>query len=209
MPRFYVGGVDDFERQTFEPVSQGTIEYLRNQVEQIGQGWGNTLTESAQGFISRAAESFDRFFSSEALANARAAMRKVKGVFGRDVVNFCVTAEDFQQASPKTARYVMAHVGLRKLFHDQMVDGYSETYIDHQPGAIGKDHRDWRRLHDGRVFEDAEGDLCMQEYPEMTNEEEEPIPMDELLIHLENQTMLDIILATSDRDPSNKRGGSR
>ncbi len=209
MPRFFVGGVDDFERQTFEPVHEGTIEYLRNQVQAIGQGWGDTLSASAQNFVSRASESFDRFFSSEALANSRAAMRRVKGMFNRDVVNFCVTAEDFQQASPKNQRYIMTHPVLRKMFHDQMVDGYEGQYIDHQPGVIGKDHRDWRRLHDGDIFEDEDGDLVTTHYIEMTNEEESEIPLDEKMIHKENQTMLDIVLALSDRDPSNKSGGSR
>lgn len=208
MPRFFVGGVDEFESQAFEPVSQGTIEYLRNQVSNIASGWGDIISESAQNFISRASESFDRFFSSEALARGRAAMRKVTGLFKRDVVTLLKTAEDFQQASPKNQRYIMAHVGLRKMFHDQMVDGYEGSYVDMQPGSIGNDHHDWRRLRDGDVVENEEGELVRTRHIDML-EQEEPMELDDKMIHDENHVVLDIILAMSDLDPSNKRGGTR
>ena len=209
MARFFVGDTQEFDSQVFTPVHAGTIDYLRNQVQQIGSGWGDTLTEAARTYVSAAQDTFDRFYSSEALAAARAAARKGKNLFAKDIISFQVKVEDFQQALPRNQRYNMAHVGLRKLFNDQMVDGYSDTYIDHQPGAIGSNHRDWRRLHDGDILEDEDGDLCRSRYPEMTNEEEAELPFDEKMIIQDNHTMLDYILAMTDRDPSSKSGGSR
>ena len=209
MARFFVGKVDEFEAQVFNPVSSGTIEYLRNQAERISSGWGDTLTESARQYVSSAQETFDRFYSDNALAAARAAARKVKNLFARDIISSLTKVEEFQAALPRNQRYNMAHVGLRKLYNDQLVDGYSDTYIDHHPGTIGKDHRDWRRLRDGDVLEDEEGDLVRHRYLEMTNETEEPLPIDEKMVIDDNHVWIDFILATTDKDPSNKRGGTR
>lgn len=209
MARFFVGKVDEFEAQVFTPVNSGTIEYLRNQAERISSGWGDTLTEAARQYVSSAQETFDRFYSDTALAAARAAARKVKNLFAKDIISHLNKVEEFQAALPRNQRYNMAHVGLRKLHNDQLVDGYSDSYIDHQPGAIGRDHRDWRRIHDGDVLEDDEGDLVRHRYPEMTNENEEPIPIDEKMIIQDNHTMLDYIMAVTDLDPSNKKGGTR
>ena len=209
MARFFVGSAEEFESQVFAPVHDGTVEYLRNQAQKLTSGWGDALTEAAQLYVARAEETFDRFYSSDALAKARSAMRKVKGVFAKNVISTMSTIEDFQQAQPRNQRYVMAHVGLRKLYHEQMVDGYSDEYIDLQPGAIGHEHRDWRRIHDGDVFENEEGELERHRYVEMTDEEEAPVPLDEKMITKDNFTMLDYYLATSDRDPCSKSGGRR
>lgn len=208
MARFFSGSADEFDSQTFAPQHHGTIEYLRGQVQQIVTGWGDSLTSTAQQFVERAQQTFDKFYSSDALAASRAALRKTQNLFKRDIISELRTLEDFQQAQSKNARYNLAFPKLRSLLHEQMCDGYSDIYIDNEPGAIGSNHNDYRRVYDGQVTEDEEGNTVLTMYIDDGSNPEPEIPFDERIIIRENHTVLEAILAMGAGDPSSASGGT-
>ena len=59
-------------------------------------------------------------------------------------------------------RYLMAEPTTRQMYIDQRCDGYSDTYVDVDPGTIGPAHYDYRRATDGLLMDsptpDANGD---------------------------------------------------
>jgi hypothetical protein len=48
-------------------------------------------------------------------------------------------------------RWIMAEPTVRELYHDQRCDGFSDTYVDMEPGKVGEEHYDWRRVMSGVV----------------------------------------------------------
>lgn len=207
MARFFVGSADEFESQTFAPPHSGTVEYLRGQTEQAASGWGDNITPFAQMFAERAQQTFDKFYSSDALAKARAALRKTANLFKRDVIVPMETMEDFQNATPRNQRNIMAFPRLRKLYQEQMCDGFEGSYVDLHPGTIGESHPDYRRIYSGEVKEDEDGDMVVTHYPDDTPSPEE-LPPDEVHIERFNHSVLDVLMDVSNKDPSNSSGGS-
>lgn len=59
------------------------------------------------------------------------------------------TVAELQAAPLSMQEYIMAEPTVRKLFHEQGCDGYSETYVDVEPGCIGQDHSTYRKVHHG------------------------------------------------------------
>ena len=51
----------------------------------------------------------------------------------------------------------MAQPDIRSLYHKGHCDGYSDTYVDMEPGLVGEQHYDYRRVMDGVVEETETG----------------------------------------------------
>ena len=159
----------------------GTVSYLQNQLSTLSNISGS-FVDAGQAFFQRAKEVYDRFNSSEAVNAARAAIRKLGNVFQTneitDIWDICV----MQNAPPITQRFIMAEPTLRGLYHQQRVDGYSETYVDVQPGKIGNDHYDYRRATDGIVQEiqdDDEYEWKMTTWAEDIHDGDRELTLDE------------------------------
>ena len=89
---------------------------------------------------------------------ARNAIRHVASIFDEDTIYGFKTLEDTQTAKPVMQRFIMAMPQLREMYHEQRVDGYSSSYVDLQPGVVGEDHYDYRRVTDGVMMESEDGD---------------------------------------------------
>ena len=61
---------------------------------------------------------------------------------------------------------IMAEPTLRRMYHQQQVDGYSENYVDVQPGKVGEDHYDYRRVTNGVFMQDEDGEWSAKTYYE-------------------------------------------
>lgn len=127
----------------------GTISYLENQFSRFS----NTLTDAGRSFISGAQNLFEQFHGSEAMRLARAATRKAGSLFQADEIRSIWDLGQLQHAPLSMQRFIMAEPTVRAMFHDQRCDGYSDTYVDMQPGVIGAEHYDYRRVMTGIVQE--------------------------------------------------------
>jgi hypothetical protein len=113
-----------------------------------------------------------------------------------------------QNASLTMQRWIMAEPTVRTLFHKQLCDGYSDTYVDMYPGRVGEDHYDYRRVMNGVVVphEERGGDA--------TTYMEDLIPDD---VELDLNDQIDIIsswqfiqakVAERNEDPTSKYNGT-
>lgn len=116
------------------------------------------LGSGAQQFVQRAKENVERFYTSDAMRLARAAVRKVASLYGIDEIYDLATIGQIQHAPPKMIPYVMAEPTLREMYHKQQVSGYGDDYIDTAPGVVGEGHHEYEQVIDG-VFMDDPDDL--------------------------------------------------
>lgn len=157
-------GPTGFDYAIFGDHSPINSQYFQQQLSYFS----DSLNDMGRRFMEGSREIYDRLNNSEALRMARAAMRTVRGVFHPNMIVPLETLEDLRSAQPLMQRYVMAEPMLREKFHRQLVDGYSSTYVDVDPGCIGSNHYDYRRVMTGivqdTVTEDGEDGWVSHNY---------------------------------------------
>jgi hypothetical protein len=155
----------------------GTIAYLQKQLEPFRSGGG--LTEFGRQFADTARSLYESFNGSEAMRLARAAIRRAGALYMSDTIQSIWELGRLQNAPVAMQRWIMAEPETRRLFHQQRCDGFSDTYIDVEPGAIGEAHYDWRRIHDGLAQKTADGELVFEQYWERLKEGDRHLELDE------------------------------
>lgn len=110
-----------------------------------------SMTEMGKSLLDAAADVSRRMVDPNLMLKARAMMRKVGGLFHPNTIMPMTDLDALQSAKPIMQRYLMANRPIRELYHQQRLDGYSDSYVDHQPGAIGDEHYDYRRVMNGIV----------------------------------------------------------
>lgn len=147
MARFIEAGPTTFDALVYGRPHPGTLNFLQQQFETTS----NRLTQFGQQFMDGAYELWDRLSSSRAVEAMRQAARAVSSVWQADEIRPLMSLGDFQYAPMSMQRFIMAEPTVRQMYHDQTIDGYSDTYIDMYPNSIGEDHYDYRRAMDGFV----------------------------------------------------------
>lgn len=118
--------------------------------DQIQQGT-EYLTDYSRGFVEKAVNLWEHFNDGTLERAARSVTRAFTSLLHPNSIVELYTLETIRAAKPVMQRYLMAHEGLRGLYHQQLCDGYSDSYIDRHPGKVGDQHEDWRRVMDGQV----------------------------------------------------------
>lgn len=147
------GGTEEFNALCYGQKNPGTMQYLERQVENIS----NTLTSAGQAWFADSQQLWDRFNGSDALRLARAAVRKAGSLFQDDAIRSLWKIGEIQNAPLTMQRWIMAEPTVRKMYQEQRCDGYSGTYLDMYPGTIGESNYDYRRVMQGMVTIDGEG----------------------------------------------------
>lgn len=128
-------------------------QYIQDQFNNIS----DTLIGAGREFIEASKEIYDRVNSNEALRAAKAALRLSKGIIHSNIIQPLNNLNEIRSAGPIMQRYIMAEPVIRKAYHKQRIDGYSDTYIDLEPKEVGENHYDYRRVMDGMVVIEDDG----------------------------------------------------
>lgn len=204
------GGSREFNMLLGGEPHPNTVQYLRNQMSQLG----SNAAFAASTWFNNVRESYDRFASDTALRIARTAISSVKSYFQGNVIRPLRSVSELQQAPVVMQRYLMANPVVREMYHDNRCDGYSQTYIDMEPKAIGEDHYDYRRVMNGIVTdlpvseEDPEGSWKVSVYMDELKEGDRElilIDQDIIISCWERQRMS---LAVLMDDTTSQTGGS-
>lgn len=139
------GGGVAFNTLLFGAPDPNLVSYLG---QQFNQGMQN-LTDVGQKLYQQSRELFERFSGDQAMRYIRAIGRAANAVWQCDVIRPITCIGEMQFATPAMQRWIMAEPSLRKLYHEQRVDGYSHSYIDVEPDVIGRAHYDYRRATNG------------------------------------------------------------
>lgn len=133
------------------PLNQQYLDYQRQ------QSYG-MLSEIGRKFYDASLEAYNTLANSFAVKAAKAMVRRIRNVFQADSVMSLETIEELQMAPPLMQRYIMANPVIRELHQEQRIDGYSDTYVDMYPKDKGEEHYDYRRVMNGVVKFEGEGE---------------------------------------------------
>jgi hypothetical protein len=139
------------------------------------------------------------------MALARNAIRSARGLLTPNVIQPLVSYEEFQIAQPVMQRYIMAQPDIRQLFFDQRCDGFSDTYVDQQPGKIGETHYDYRRVMNGMMVEEGE-DFVVHHYLDELREGDRELTFHEQVDILSTWQVMSMFMQEK-KDPTNIYGG--
>jgi hypothetical protein len=130
---------------------ESTLRYIRNQAAAIGEYAKRTGSRFAEDIV----RTYDSFYSDEALSRARVALSRVKSYFKEDRIEDLINVHDMQQAGSQMQRFMMSNPLWRELYHQGRCNGFAGKYVDPNPGKIGDDDYNYRRVMDGIIVLDA------------------------------------------------------
>jgi len=148
------GHVSSFDYLLFPDQNPINQIYIQNQLAQFNA----SLTDIGKKFLEASQNIYNTINDSNTIRMAKAALKMAKGLFHPNVIVPLETIEDLRAAQVIMQRYIMAEPMLRSYYHKQRCDGYSDTYIDVEPGRVGDDHYDYRRVMDGVVVDITDTD---------------------------------------------------
>lgn len=150
MANIYDGGSVMFDALAYGKPHPSTMQFLANQFENMTSAMQN----AGQQFFESARNMYEQFSGSHAMRVVRAAGRAVRAAWQLDEIRALQDIGEFQHAPLAMQRWIMAEPTTRQLYQQQRIDGYSETYFDHDPGTLGHDHYDYRRVMNGILVVD-------------------------------------------------------
>lgn len=183
----------------------GTMAYLNQQM----QSFQGALTDFGKQFASAAQATFEAFNGADAIRAARAAIRRFDSLFLPDRIQYLGNIGHIQNAPLAMQRWIMAQDDLRKLYHEQRVDGYSDTYIDHYWNRRNFEHYDWRLIHNGQAMEVKTEDFDGHVYHHFLAEVEDgdrALTHDEQVDILNTHDVVKAIVQIGQEDPTSKCG---
>lgn len=198
------GGVDGFSAVLYGERNQQDLEYFRNQLSNVAAL--QVIGSAGQSFIDAAHANYERFNSAQALQLARVANSQVKALFQPEIVKSIMDIVDFQTASLTMQRWIMANPVVRQMYQDQRCYGYTETYVDHDPGKKGEDHYDYRRVMSGVVVETDDGWYVNHYIDDLKDGDRELSDHNKVDI-LSTWKVVEMFMKDNDQDPTNPNSG--
>ena len=154
MAQVIVSDPSTFNALLYGTPHPNTQAFLHQQVETFSQ----SLTDAGRRFMEEGRQIYDYLSGSTAMRVARAAKKAMGSIWQSNEIKELVELNDFQTAHLNMQRWIMANTTVRKLYHQQRVEGYAESYQDPFPNDIGEEHYDYRRVMNGIVVDNENGD---------------------------------------------------
>lgn len=158
--------MDAFSALAFGMPHPGTVDFLRNEHNNLMQRASNFVGDLGMRFIESAKNYYHNYVSDGALLRMRNIIHHLDTSNIEHRIVELKTLEEFQQAPLIMQNYVMADPVIRERFQKQLIDGYSDTYVDMEAGLIGLNHTDYRRVIDGtcELKYDEDGEIDTAEF---------------------------------------------
>lgn len=196
------GGLETFNALVYGQKHPGTLRYIQSQFN----NFTDKLTDAGRSFFSNVEQIYDQFNGSDALRIARDAINKVKMSFTPNEIISLWDLASIQTAGTVMQRWIMAEPTVRSLFHQQKCDGFSDSYIDMQPKAVGEDHYDYRRVMNGMLVFSEEHDWIATNYFDELHDNDRELTFDEQ-IDIQSVWSLMQHAVSVGNDPTNPLGG--
>ena len=194
-------GIDSMGSVLFGQPNQTTVNFFESVKDKISQKTDMYLSD----FIETSKHIYNSVYSSRALELSRAAINKAGALFTPDVIKELKTMGEFQTAKPSMRQYLMANPVFRERWQEGRCEGYAESYFDREPGMIGENHYDYRRVMDGVIHEDKDSDdLVAVSYFEDLREGEEELSVLNQLDILNSWSNGNAMMALAAKDPTSE-----
>lgn len=199
MPTFIEGGIETFDALVYSDPHPNTAAFIEQQLYQPSAA----LTDTGMAFMQKAHDLYERFNGSEAMRLARAAVRQIKGHWEKDVIRPLTDIGMLQSAKLGMQRWLMAEPTTRRMYHKQQCEGFAGSYVDVNPGFVGAEHYDYRRVMNGIVEETDDGWVA-HEYIEDLRDGDRELHAEEQFDILRSWQTLQNAMLAEDEDPTSK-----
>lgn len=125
------------------------LQWLQNNLNQVNQA---QFVGEAQTFMGQCQTIFLQNTSNEAVLRANAALNQANMHLTANVFSYIPLLGDLPGANTKTQKYLMSEPTIRTVYINGCCAGYSETYVDHDPGKIAEEDFIYRRVLQGVVI---------------------------------------------------------
>lgn len=133
--------------------SSGFVHQVVQQQQQFLNVMGTINPEQAQIWQAQIQEEM----YGENARKAEALTNKLRVSLRSDSIRHLQTVGEIQTAPDSMIRGIMANPTVRQLYHDGILNGYGERYVDVHPNAVGVNHRDYRDYTSGVVMDHGDG----------------------------------------------------
>lgn len=182
--------------------SNGLQRYIQDQFTNVGQ----YVSEAARRCSESAQKAVELINNSATVSRIRNTISKLRGMIHQNKIQYIERREDFELAPVIMQRYIMAHQGVRRLYHQQRIDGYAGDYVDEEPGKVGIEHYDWRRANHEMFVTDEHGVGYQYFFNEdLAHEEDDLTTYEKSCIHF-TWSALDAFMAAGAKDPTSPLG---
>lgn len=180
-----------------------TVQYLKSQYDNFVTHTGNAVSE----FYKQSLAGFQHYNGSQALAFARSVIGKMTSKTDLPYIVSYDTLHELQNASVVMQRWLMANPTVRIKYQQQLCDGYSDTYIDQEPGAIGRNHYDYQLATNGMLEFDEDGRWKTTIYFNDLREGDRPLILEEKIAIHHSWKMQEYYMALANDDTTSNSGG--
>lgn len=138
-------GTSAFHKGMFGTLSNASVNYLQTQLQslsQLGGAYGKSLYQNAL-------QAFEAINGNAAVHAAKAILSQTADMVSADVIRPLWTLDELQAAKPVMQQWIMTSPLLRKAWQDGRIEGYSDTYVDPEPGVAAENMMAYKKLWDG------------------------------------------------------------
>lgn len=170
-----VASADLLNAMLYAPRTQEDIHFLQSQQNAVV--WDN-LNDSGRRFMEQAEVVRQQYASAQLDAQAAMYAQTFVGTAQSNYVVYSPDPNVLRQANLATQRVIMAHPEMRQLYHNQRIDGFSDTYQMFDPQVPVEMSYDYGRMYDGIYRTDAGGSGYVEyfHHPEINGELEMSLP---------------------------------
>lgn len=187
------------------------------------QGFFGEMTRSTRDFIEKSWSSFDSSglgaaarkiyevskeaitstFENESVRKLRASIRSARASVDNNAFKQLDSIGAMQHAPGSMQHLIMANPVIRTLYHRGAVDGFSDTYTDIQPNAIGDEHVHYRLATNGIVVQDPnDGQFYSTSYHDEELDLYEPLDIIEQSMIMDAWSRCNELVALGEDDPT-------
>jgi len=189
-------GTVGFDSVLYANQNPANAIYIQNQL----QNFSSSLNEVGAKFLAASRDIYNNLNSSVVADAARLAMRTAAGLFLNYIAPL-TTMNSFQTAAPIMQRWVMANPNVRELYHNQLCNGYADTYVDYHPEDVGENHYDYRRVMDSVIVDNDEGSSVKYYLDNLIDGDKELTPYEKFDI-LSTWNILEAFITAGKEDPT-------
>lgn len=177
-------------------------QFIRNNM----MNFSDSLTDTGRRFMEMHQQVYSAIDHNEIARKARQASRETQDLFRPDVIVPLESLEQLRGAQLTMQRYLMAHTGIRTLYHANRADGFNDTYIDMEPNRIGENHTDYRKVMSGAVEVQDDGSWICRQYFDELPDGDQALDHDQKYLVRKAWDLMDVQIQNGD-DPTNPYGG--
>lgn len=188
----------------FGTLSQNTVNYLQGQIQSLASAG----SEYGQKIYQRSMALFDEINSDAAVLSAEAVLSQIESMMGQDVIEALTTVSQLQMAQSQMQGWIMTNPVVRQAWYDGKVEGYSDTYVDPEPGRIGHEQQAYRHLMNGVFCPHEKASYQYNLYYDRVSESDAMLTLRQLAAIVESHEAAEQALEAGGEDPTSQYGAS-